>query len=665
MMRLDGSGRSRLGTRSHNEERHVWSRGLVALIAPCLFIAMLAPESWAKTVGVARGRYRMPASVLTGNPMAASRSVRHGPALDGTRFRRVRAGVRPEAYRAQRLGRLLGAHEPAAHRSDATAALYTGAGFPGMSDNGSWPADAQLAVGPQAIVEMTNAGVGVYTRSGFLLRRFALTDILGNSGDEVGDPQVAWDSSTGLWIASGMDITTNTTEISVSDGADPLGGWFDYSFAYGSRLCPDQPRLGFDSVMIVVATELFYGNCRSNSQSVAGGVMIAIDKQAMLAHSGAVGYSQYGPDTNFSNYVPVQMLGPSDIEYVASTDFGASSVVHVFTLQGVPPNESLTLEDTLLISTLRDPTYAAEAEGGVIYAGDDRINDASWLGGVLYVAADDRCTYSGDPYLETCARVMEISTTGPHAQLIGENDIGFPNADAYYAAVRPDAGGNLIAVFGYSSLTEYPSIAAIAAQGPIVGEQGGDFTDAIELAGGTSRTIKRWGDYQGAAVDPTMATVVWTVGQVADDLGSSDPHRWATHIDAVSLSASVPAAFPHQVDPGYLYRGRTMQHRRINIRTSGSGRRIVRVALTLGLRCRSGRDVVTFTLDKEAWQSISSAGRFHFYRRLPPDAYATSYTVTIAGTFAPGRVTGGAAATENSRTLGPCRARRVSFSAAD
>lgn len=339
----------------------------------------------------------------------------------------------------------------------------------------------------------------------------------------------------------------------------------------------------------------------------------------------------------------------------------------MFQLQGVPPSDNLVEQSTLLISSLNNPTSAVQRGGGLIDAGDDRINDASWQNGVLYVAADDQCTYPNDQYLETCARVMEISTTGAQPTLIGENDIGFPNADAYYAALRPDQSGNLIIVFGYSDQHNYPSIGATAALGPIVGEQGGTFAPSIKLAGGTAPTQPGWGDYQGAAIDPANPSVIWTVGQVADDLGSGNPYRWATHIDAVSLANTLSNSFAHQVDPGYVYRGRTSQRETVTIRPSGGGGHIASAYVTLRAQCRSGgSDITTFPLLSEGRQTISSTGRFSIRQRFGADRYATSYTITLAGVFtAPGQLRGTASATEHNRRHGLCRSARVAFKGHD
>jgi hypothetical protein len=495
-----------------------------------------------------------------------------------------------------------------------------------------------------------------------------MTQIIGSSNtDDLSDPQIAWDQLSGRWITVAMDLSHDATDVAVSNAADPLGGWVSYTFPFGSTLCPDQPRLGFSSTVVVVATELFYGNCHFNNPAgEQGAVMLVADKQALLAEADNPMVSQYGPSADYAHYVPVQMLEPSPIDYITSTDEGTTDVVHVFELQNVPPNDTLTEQDSLLIHPLMNPTPAIERGGRLIKAGDDRINDVSWHNGTLYLAADDSCSYPNDRYPETCARVMEISTQGGQSTLIGENDIGIPNGDAYYAAIRPDADGNAIVVFDYSDPGAYPSIAATAAIGPIVGEQGGNFTQPVALALGTSPTIDRWGDYSGAAVDPTNPSIIWTVGQVADDL-SGPSWRWATHIDSVSLSSGIPGELRHDVDPGYLYRGRTTQREPISIRPAGGGGHVKKATVVLKLSCRARRhQQIIFELTREGRQTIGLNGHFSLHQRWGADHYATGYSITLTGTVsAPGRVSGTVSGVEHSRTFGVCRARGVTYSIHD
>lgn len=78
---------------------------------------------------------------------------------------------------------------------------------------------------------MTNTMVAIYARSGLRLAVFPMTQSLGiSSNAPLGDPQIAWDQTSGRWIATAMDLGVNATEVSISNTSDPRGGWFNYSF---------------------------------------------------------------------------------------------------------------------------------------------------------------------------------------------------------------------------------------------------------------------------------------------------------------------------------------------------------------------------------------------------------------------------------------------------
>jgi hypothetical protein len=249
--------------------------------------------------------------------------------------------------------------------------------------------------------------------------------------------------------------------------------------------------------------------------------------------------------------------------------------------------------------------------------------------------------------------------------MIGENDIGWASADAYFAAIRPDTHGNAIIVFDYSGPHDWPSVAATAALGLIHGEQGGNFTDSLILAQGTSATAGRWGDYSGAAIDPTNSDIIWTAGQVADNLGdvrSDSQYRWASHIDATSV-ASALSSLPNEVYPGTIYLGRTSQRQRIQIRPSGGGAHLYNVWVTMRMRCRRGGfDSVAFQLPNETRKAISTRGSFSTSVHYRADRYAYSYVFSIEGRFRNSYgVRGTLRAGERTRRRGLCASGKVRY----
>src|SRR5262249_45543651 len=52
----------------------------------------------------------------------------------------------------------------------------------------------------------------------------------------------------------------------------------------------------------------------------------------------------------------------------------------------------------------------------------------------------------------------------------------------------------------------------------------------------------RWGDYQGAAIDPSDMSKVWIAGQWATSLGYVYDYNWGTWIGELQFPVTVPAA---------------------------------------------------------------------------------------------------------------------------
>jgi hypothetical protein len=535
--------------------------------------------------------------------------------------------------------------------------LYTGLGFGGLDNTIGQrvPADTQVAVGPTAVVEMVNTQVSIWTRAGIQRKTFALSQIVGERDENLSDPQVLYDALSGRWFAAAMNVRHNGTEIAVSDTSDPTQGWTSYERHYISPYCPDQPRLGVSDTVVAVTAALFAGDCGEVS-SAEGGVITVYNKQDLLRGADHPALADYGPSTDYSNYTPVQSLSPTPIEYFVAAHTPSSNVLHIVQYLGAPPRATFGATDALLVTPLNTPPGAVQpGTRRRLDTGDNRLSDASYLNGVIYLAANDACN-DGTSIVKSCARLMEVSTTDH--RLLGEADIGFADGYAFYTALRPDAAGNVIAEFGYSSRHLNPSIGALGVRGPLVGENGGLFSEVVSLASGSSPNYAangRWGDYMGAALDPVHPTVIWVGAQVGDTAGGVD---WGTHIDTVSLDDGIPAHTRHQVVPG-IYSGRTNQDQPVRIWTSGDGRRLVRFTGRVIARCRRRyMDSFRFSLlSNDAPLLIHGNGRFNTIVKYAADRFATSSRVRLSGTVFADRMAGTLIAAERSRQYGGCYGR--------
>jgi hypothetical protein len=428
--------------------------------------------------------------------------------------------------------------------------------FGGMSQSdagGFAPPDVQVAAGPGFVVEMVNLAVEVWrTSSGSSVpvSTRALSSLFGSGTHDLTDPRVLYDTAAGRWFASISDLDASAVLLAVSAADDPTGTWRVYSFdAAGS--CADQPRLGVADGVVVLAADLFTG-CVSHLSRRVGSELWIVSKADLLAGAGSPAFTTFGPTGAYSSLTPVVSLSPTATEYVVSVDSPASSVVHLLAVNGIPPaavdvHEVATPAIPLLLAP---PTAVEPAVGGGsssdIATDDDRVLDAVWEQGKLWFSANTACTPKGDTRDRACGRIAELSTAD--GTVAWQTDLGVAGADVFFPAIRPDASGNLVVVYGESSASLLPEV-AVTARSP-------DGTIAPPSVAGrsgaparSSRNGGRWGDYFGAARDPLHPDVVWIAGEAGPPQAGGED--WTTVIasTAVTMGPAPPAAAPQPPPP--------------------------------------------------------------------------------------------------------------------
>ena len=114
--------------------------------------------------------------------------------------------------------------------------------FPGIGANGSAPSDANIAVGPNHIVQMVNSEIAVYSKSGNLLAGYPkslgsiFSSLGGSCTGEWGDPIVQYDRAADRWLLTQLESFNGPYGecIAVSQTNDPTGAYFLYAFSTGS-----------------------------------------------------------------------------------------------------------------------------------------------------------------------------------------------------------------------------------------------------------------------------------------------------------------------------------------------------------------------------------------------------------------------------------------------
>jgi hypothetical protein len=414
------------------------------------------------------------------------------------------------------------------------------------SDQSTSPPDTQIAASPIYVLEMVNASGSVWTKAGGLVATSDLNTFFPvPSGFYVGDPRVQYDLTTGRFFASALAVNSSNDSrvfVGVSLGANPSGAWSMLTFVSTSGILSDQPKLGLTSDKVVETWNDY------SASGFRGQETWVFQKSDLVSGSSSVATSGFGPDPNRFNLVPAQDQAPGPTAYLIYNGNSlrgrpyAGPYAGIVSITGTPALNNVVWNETdpAIFATNVPPD--AEQPGGSprLDTGGDRFVASVSRNGTLWAAADDRCVFAADPTPRSCLRLIEISLSSSPLVLTDIDD-GLAGGYVYYPALAADDSGNVMATFSQSSATTYAGVYAIWLQStaPAV------VNPETLLAPGMGRYdcgascytpagAARWGDYSGAASDPTNPRDIWLAGEYA--ASSTDPSTWGTVIGRVTVS---------------------------------------------------------------------------------------------------------------------------------
>ena len=400
-------------------------------------------------------------------------------------------------------------------------------GTNGPYTDGYVPPDVQVAAGPNHIVEMVNALGRISTKQGGEVQTFPLAPFFGApSTDFLSDPKVHFDVASGRWFATVTDVTTGSVLLEVSVTDDPTGAWTGY--AVSTTGCADQPLLGISDLVVVLSAN-DYSSCTSRPRYL--GVQYWVLNKTDLVSGAPARSMSFGPGPTLFSVQPVQSLAPTDTQFMVTVGSGPTSTLTLFSITGVPPGLVLVSRQDFAIRTTAVPPSAPQpGTKNKLDTGDARVQDAMWADGRLWLSLDDGCTPPGDNLVRSCARLIEVDTT--NATIAQDFDLGVVGKYVFYPALRMDGEGHLIVVFGESSSSEFPGVMVADRSGTDPPNTIG--TPQVVRAGEAPETLAcsgsvcRYGDYFGAARDPSDPGIVWVAGEYGTASG------WATFIAAMA-----------------------------------------------------------------------------------------------------------------------------------
>ncbi|NPA79431.1 MAG: hypothetical protein GXO29_00045 [Thermotogae bacterium] len=419
-----------------------------------------------------------------------------------------------------------------------------------------FPPDPQVAVSEDYVVSTINSHISIYDKTGEILYWNFLDSFFPfyPGYGMVFDPKLVFDVLAKRWYVLALfaswypDPESSFYYLAVSEGEDPLGGWYFYKLnasmngSTPTHNWADYPGLGYNDRWIVITSNQFtfewnwkYGKVRF------------LNKEKAL--SGALdGWTDFwGNFLGEYTYTirPMRPLTPSEDMYLLKVRIG-NEYLHLWKFSGEPDEPHLSLQTTLGIRNY--PTPSAVPQGGgyhPIEGGSQKgIMAVVYYDGKLYLSFEE-----GQPndYTMTGARLVVVDVRDTVPFVLEDLSIYEPHVSWIYPTVGVSPKGVVI-VFTRVGPSDYPSVFYVARA---VGEL--EFSESKPITWGSSWYEEvydgrnRWGDYFGAAMDPADSSV-WVIGEYADYTDA-----WSTTIAKVSLEREWEFVFDPKLDVEAIY----------------------------------------------------------------------------------------------------------------
>jgi IPT/TIG domain len=477
------------------------------------------------------------------------------------------------------------------------------AAFPGASqalditahggDQALAPPDTDIASGPTDVVTTVNSTIDVFSRTGATLlgsddiNTFMSVD----SAHSSSDPRIVYDASSQRWWLTITEVANNFScsgiaapvliAVSASSNPLPFSGWLVYElpFVTPNTFLGDQPGLGVSNNTVTVTFNDY--NCSNTFL----GSDIDILQKTDLEHDSGVHANAPFTDGSFAPQ-PAQSFGSTATQYVVANDSDCAPsvcttpVIEVDAFTGTPEAQNVAVTQHLLpmTPTVVDntsfslPPAQQSGTATTINTDDDRILNAVWENGVIWTAGGTECTPSMDSAPRSCLDYVEVtaSSTGVVNSTITQiNNVGVKGSYLYYPAVSVDSAGDLFTVFDESSSSTFPTI--VSSTIPSGGSALSTFqtvhasTTFYDPPSGVCQTIAstkvcRWGDYSGAAQDPSNPKDVWVVSEAEDGAMSTacTPASLCWGSDVALLTLASPVITSLNVASGPVAGGETV-----------------------------------------------------------------------------------------------------------
>jgi hypothetical protein len=427
-------------------------------------------------------------------------------------------------------------------------------GFTGLSAGGPLtnlePADSSVAVGPDNVVQIVNAGIRFTNRVGKLsVADLGLGTFFAAAGRTVSSPRVIYDALHGRWLAieESWDCTPDAKalfghgyiDLAVSRTTDPTGIWDVYPLKFNDQL-PDMATVGVSTDKVGLSANVYPFESRCTfGTTFTGSYLAAIDWSGLTARHGTIIGNNLTDPGRFGVQVADQVPAISSaLQFIDQANDGSGDVEY-FMADGTTSAMTFAFNPSFDLASygVAGPSLPL---GGLLPQQpgpsaitadiDNRLTGAVWRDSKLVTVSTYPCRPTGDDADRLCVRVTELNTSIVDALtppgLVQDfllNDLG---RDTYVGGVGLSGNGTLHVVFNRSSaiagdfgssydVAQLPTDPPNSTGAPSLIQPGQDIYHGTE-----------WGDYTSLAQDPQVPDAVWQADEFVNVA-----HQWSTYVD--------------------------------------------------------------------------------------------------------------------------------------
>ncbi len=421
------------------------------------------------------------------------------------------------------------------------------------------PPDVNIAVGQNYTAEMINNYMSFWSKDNFTLKsQVSINDVFKlDNNDNTSDPSVVYDPSSKKWFSAVMLINKDVQDTAVLSAVsltdDPLGNWSVFRFNVtddkNNSACPDRPIIGTSNDKVVISVNIVKpdsnGSCYTSSNSASGFELMVINKNQMITNAvNPLLNTTLYHNMNWLTMVPTKNNEGNNL-FLVSVGYEGANYVKIMLINGTNPDIHFLCSLRQLNSQTHIPPDAKQKDTDVVIdTADSRVLDASFQSGKIWLTFNDSCRPLVSDHPRSCFRLVQVDTTDTNlfhdcrikeirdGPVTMELDIGHNNTYYYRPSLQTDSQGNLFVVFGYSSDTVFPSLAALKLSKPdnsdinisafLIKEGTRNSTAEWQLLTPAEEKCKpnnlmekcsRYGDYFSASLDPVDSSTVWLAGQ--------------------------------------------------------------------------------------------------------------------------------------------------------